>query len=75
MALVKAWKADLHGNLIYRRTARNFNPRQPRAARLPWPKRRLLSSRANSIRMRLTRRGFLFTGWCIIPIRKSALRK
>jgi 3-oxoacid CoA-transferase subunit A len=26
MALVKAWKADLHGNLIYRRTARNFNP-------------------------------------------------
>ena len=26
VALVKAWKADLHGNLIYRRTARNFNP-------------------------------------------------
>jgi 3-oxoacid CoA-transferase subunit A len=26
MALVKAWKADLLGNLIYRRTARNFNP-------------------------------------------------
>ena len=26
IALVKAWKADLHGNLIYRRTARNFNP-------------------------------------------------
>jgi 3-oxoacid CoA-transferase subunit A len=26
LALVKAWKADLHGNLIYRRTARNFNP-------------------------------------------------
>jgi 3-oxoacid CoA-transferase subunit A len=26
MALVKAWKADLHGNLVYRRTARNFNP-------------------------------------------------
>jgi 3-oxoacid CoA-transferase subunit A len=26
VALVKAWKADLHGNLIYHRTARNFNP-------------------------------------------------
>ena len=26
LALVKAWKADLYGNLIYRRTARNFNP-------------------------------------------------
>ena len=26
LALVKAWKADLQGNLIYRHTARNFNP-------------------------------------------------
>ena len=26
VALVKAWKADPDGNLIYRRTARNFNP-------------------------------------------------
>ena len=26
LALVKAWKADTHGNLIYRRSARNFNP-------------------------------------------------
>ena len=26
LALVKAWKADPYGNLIYRRTARNFNP-------------------------------------------------
>ncbi len=25
-ALVKAWKADRLGNLVYRRTARNFNP-------------------------------------------------
>lgn len=25
-ALVKAWKADKFGNLIYRKTARNFNP-------------------------------------------------
>ena len=26
LAIVKAWKADKAGNLIYRRTARNFNP-------------------------------------------------
>ncbi len=26
LALVKAWKADTHGNLVYRKTARNFNP-------------------------------------------------
>jgi 3-oxoacid CoA-transferase subunit A len=26
IALVKAWKGDPHGNLVYRRTARNFNP-------------------------------------------------
>ena len=26
LALVKAWKADRAGNLIYRKTARNFNP-------------------------------------------------
>jgi len=25
-ALVKAWKADRLGNLVYRKTARNFNP-------------------------------------------------
>src|SRR5215472_15382971 len=26
LALVKAWKADTQGNLVYRKTARNFNP-------------------------------------------------
>ncbi|MEQ1648540.1 MAG: CoA transferase subunit A, partial [Hyphomicrobiaceae bacterium] len=26
ISLVKAWKADKSGNLIYRKTARNFNP-------------------------------------------------
>jgi len=25
-ALVKAWKGDRHGNLVFRKTARNFNP-------------------------------------------------
>ncbi len=26
LALVKAWKADAAGNLVFRKTARNFNP-------------------------------------------------
>jgi 3-oxoacid CoA-transferase subunit A len=26
VALVKAWRADARGNLVYRKTARNFNP-------------------------------------------------
>jgi len=26
LAIVKAWKADTQGNLVYRKTARNFNP-------------------------------------------------
>ncbi|HZU43612.1 MAG TPA: CoA transferase subunit A [Terriglobales bacterium] len=33
-ALVKAWKGDKWGNLIYRKTARNFNPMMASAARV-----------------------------------------
>lgn len=33
-ALIKAWKADPHGNLIYRKTARNFNPLMAMAAKV-----------------------------------------
>ena len=33
-ALVKAWKGDAVGNLIYRKTARNFNPMMATAARV-----------------------------------------
>jgi 3-oxoacid CoA-transferase subunit A len=33
-ALVKAWKADRWGNLVFRKTARNFNPMMATAARI-----------------------------------------
>jgi 3-oxoacid CoA-transferase subunit A len=33
-ALVKAWRADGLGNLVYRRTARNFNPMMAAAGRV-----------------------------------------
>lgn len=33
-ALVKAWKGDSFGNLVYRKTARNFNPEMATGARI-----------------------------------------
>ena len=33
-AFVKAWKGDPHGNLVYRKTARNFNPVMATAAKV-----------------------------------------
>ena len=33
-AFVKAWKGDTHGNLIYRATARNFNPMMAMAGKI-----------------------------------------
>jgi 3-oxoacid CoA-transferase subunit A len=34
VSLVKAWKGDTEGNLIYRKTARNFNPMMATAGRV-----------------------------------------
>src|SRR5579872_2901180 len=34
IALVHAWKADTEGNLVFRKTARNFNPNMATAAKL-----------------------------------------
>ncbi|MCR5942526.1 succinyl-CoA--3-ketoacid-CoA transferase, partial [Ochrobactrum sp. XJ1] len=34
LALIHAWKGDTEGNLIYRKTARNFNPIMATAARV-----------------------------------------
>jgi 3-oxoacid CoA-transferase subunit A len=33
-ALIKAWKADRWGNLVFRKTARNFNPMMASAAKI-----------------------------------------
>jgi 3-oxoacid CoA-transferase subunit A len=34
VSLVKAWRADSEGNLVYRKTARNFNPNMATAGRV-----------------------------------------
>ncbi|MBL7726154.1 MAG: CoA transferase subunit A, partial [Dinghuibacter sp.] len=33
-AIVKAWKGDTEGNLVYRETARNFNPLMAMAGKI-----------------------------------------
>ena len=33
-ALIRAWKGDKLGNLVYRKTARNFNPMMAAAAKI-----------------------------------------
>ena len=48
IALVHAWKGDTEGNLVYRKTARNFNPMMATAAGSPSPRSSIWSSRARS---------------------------
>jgi 3-oxoacid CoA-transferase subunit A len=52
-ALVKAWKGDTAGNLVYRKTARNFNPLMA-AARVTSPKYKSWSNQANWIPIALS---------------------
>jgi len=62
LAMVKAWKGDTEGNLVYRKTARNFNPNMATAGKItvadwrdrsrPCPHARHLCS-ANHRRQRL----------------------
>src|SRR5690625_2146329 len=33
-SLIRAWKADTHGNLVFRKTARNFNPMMAAAGKI-----------------------------------------
>src|SRR5579872_3709810 len=34
LAIVRAWKGDTHGNLVFRKTSRNFNPMMATAAKV-----------------------------------------
>ena len=34
LSIVKAWKGDSEGNLVYRKTARNFNPNMATAGKI-----------------------------------------
>ena len=70
-ALVHAWKGDRHGNLVYRKTARNFNPLCATAGASRSPKSSCCSSPARSTRMRSTPRASSCSAWCTHPTSSS----
>ncbi len=49
LAIVHAWKGDTAGNLVYRKTARNFNPMMATAAKVRSPKSSIWCRPARSI--------------------------
>ena len=53
-AIVKGWKADHFGNVVYRHTARNFNPLAASAGRITVSRSRRSSSPASSTPPRST---------------------
>ena len=70
-ALVHAWKGDRHGNLVYRKTAPNFNPLCARPAGSPSPRSRSWSNRASSTRTRSTPPASLCSASCTRRARSS----
>ena len=55
-AFVKAWKGDKWGNLVYRKTARNFNPMMATAAKIT------IAEVEHLVEV-----GELEPDWCILP--------
>ena len=68
-ALVKAWKGDRFGNLVYRKTARNFNPMMATAAKVTIAEVEELVEPGSSSPIRSTRRGS--TSRAILQERKA----
>ncbi len=52
--LVRAWKGDRHGNLVFRKSSRNFNPLCAMAGGSPSPRSSTWSSPASSSPTRCT---------------------
>ena len=75
IALVKAWKADTHGNLIYRRTARNFNPNAATCGKVTIAEAEIIVPPASSTPTRSTPPASSFTASSTIRTPKSASKK
>jgi 3-oxoacid CoA-transferase subunit A len=71
-ALVKAWKGDRYGNLVYRHTAMNFNPMMATAATSPSPRSKSWSRSAPSTPITSTRRASSCTASSRASATKSA---
>jgi len=70
VALVKAWKGDKSGNLIYRMTARNFNPNVATAGRITIAEVETWSRWASSIPIKSTTPG-IFVHACLTLAREA----
>jgi 3-oxoacid CoA-transferase subunit A len=62
-AFVKAWKGDEAGNLIYKGTARNFNPMMAMAGKLPLLRLKNWYLPVNSTPMKFIPRAFLYNAF------------
>ena len=75
LALVKAWKADRPGNLIYRRTARNFNPNAATCGKITVAEAEIIVEPGELDPDEIHTPGIFVHRLVHNPIRKSALRK
>ncbi len=74
VAIVKAWKADTMGNLVFRKTARNFNPLRPWQARSRLPRRKKSWKQESSIQIISIRREFTYSMSCLVRAKKNGLK-
>ena len=66
LSLVKAWKGDTEGNLVYRKTARNFNPMMATAGKVSVAEvEKLVPARRTRSRTTSTRPAFSSTASCM----------
>ena len=70
-AFVKAWKGDTHGNLIFRSTARNFNPMMATAGKSPSPKSKNSSLQESWMPMKSILLAFSSNEWLKPHLMKS----
>ncbi len=73
-AFIKAWKGDRWGNLMFRKTARNYNPVMATAADYVIAEVEHLVELGEIPRNRCTRRPFTWTPSCRARTMRSALR-
>ena len=73
-AIVKGWKADWYGNVIYRHTAQNFNPLAATAGRITVVEVDEIVEPGTSSRARSIRRASMWTGSSSAAV-KSASKK
>ena len=74
LAIVHAWKGDTEGNLVYRKTARNFNPMMATAGRSRSPRSSIWSSPARSTATTSSRRASIVQRIVHVPERAEADR-